>query len=254
MGGRLSEKVTLITGGSSGIGKATAKTFVEEGSLVVIASRNQERGEQACHEILRHGGNCSFISCDVRHENEVQSLVKAVVEKHGRLDCAVNCASIEGTLSGILDVSQDEWQQVMATNVNGCFFSTKYQAEAMKAHGGSIVNVASVNARHGNANFFAYTVSKHGLLGLTRCAAADLAPFNIRVNAICPGVVKTPMHDRLLDVAGNEAFEFFLNTRTTMKRASEPEEIAKPILWLCSDESSYITGTHLTVDGGGSVT
>jgi NAD(P)-dependent dehydrogenase (short-subunit alcohol dehydrogenase family) len=254
MSGRLAHKVTLITGGSSGIGKATAKIFAKEGAQVIIAARNMERGNQACCEIQRFGGSCLFIQCDVRQKDEVQQMIARIVKEFGQLDCLVNCASVEGKLTGILDVSDEEWQQVQETNLHGCFFTTKYAAQAMKKRGGAIVNVASVNADHGNANFFSYTVSKHGLLGLTRCAAADLAPFNIRVNAVCPGVVKTPMHDRLMEVAGEAAFNAFLQTRTTMKRAAEPEEIAKPILWLCSDEASYITGATITADGGGSVT
>lgn len=251
---RLTGKVTLITGGSSGIGKATAKAFLAEGSTVIISARSPEKGAQACAELKQIGPACEFIKADVRNQAAVQSLIDQIIETHGRLDCLVNSASIEGSLTGILDVADDVWQDVLQTNLNGCFYTTKYAAIAMKANGGSIVNVASVNASHGNAYFFAYTVSKHALLGLTRCAAADLAPFNIRVNAVCPGVVKTPMHERLVEIAGEAAFDQFIQTRTTMHRVAEPEEIAKPILWLCCDESSYITGTDVTVDGGGSVT
>jgi len=248
----MDQKVALITGASSGIGRATAHAFSDRGAQVVLAARGEKELASLVDEIEAKGGKATAIKTDVSKAEEVERMVNHAIEVYGRLDYAVNNAGIEGKLSGITDLSEEDWDAVMNINLKGIFLCMKYEARAMiKAkNGGSIVNIGSVNSFLGFPTGSAYVSSKHGLIGLTSSVSAELAPQGIRVNLLCPGVVETPMHQRLRDVVGDELYDEGLLPTVHLRRAGRPKEIAKSILFLCSDDASYITGTTLTPDGG----
>jgi len=183
-------------------------------------------------------------------------MVAHAIETFGRLDYAVNNAGIEGQLSGIMNLPEEEWDRVFNINLKGNFLCMKYEARAMLAggHGGAIVNVGSVNSFLGFPGGSAYVASKHGQVGLTTSVSAELAPQGIRVNLVCPGFIDTPMHHRLRGIVGDDLFDKVLIPRVHTRRAGRPEEIAQTIVFLCSDEASYISGTTLTPDGGFTLT
>jgi NAD(P)-dependent dehydrogenase (short-subunit alcohol dehydrogenase family) len=193
---------------------------------------------------------------DVAIAKDVERMVAHAIEKFGRLDYAVNNAGIEGRLSGITDLSEEEWDQVLDTNLKGTFLCLQYEARAMLAfgHGGAIVNVGSVNSFLGFPTGSAYVASKHGQIGLTTSVSAELAPHGIRVNLVRPGFVDTPMHRRLRGIVGDDLYDKALIPRVHTRRAGRPDEIAQTIVFLCSDEASYISGTTLTPDGGFTLT
>ena len=249
------DHVALITGASSGIGWATAKAFAEKGVKVVLVARREEELKLLKSEIINEGGEATYITTDVADSLQVQQAVDKAINTYGRLDYAVNNAGVEGELSSIVDFPEEEWDRVMAINLKGTFLCMKYEAKAMLelANGGAIVNVGSVNSFLGFAGGSAYATSKHGQVGLTTSASAELAAQNIRVNIVCPGVIDTPMHRRIREITGDELFEGILQ-RVHQQRAGLPEEIAKTIVFLCSPEASYITGTTITPDGGFSST
>lgn len=245
-------KVALITGASSGIGRATAKLFAENGTQVVVAARRQEELTDLVSEIESKGGTATAVKTDVSKASEVEKMVAHALKTYGRLDFAVNNAGIEGQLSGITDLSEADWDNVMNINLKGIFLSMKYEARAMikQGKGGAIVNIGSVNSFLGFPTGSAYVTSKHGLVGLTTSVSAELASQGIRVNLLCPGVIDTPMHQRLRGVVGDDIYDKGLLPKVHMQRAGKPEEIAQSIYFLCSDAASYITGTTLTPDGG----
>ena len=218
----------------------------------MLAARREKELASLVDEIEAKGGKATAIKTDVSKAEEVERMVNHAIEVYGRLDYAVNNAGIEGKLSGITDLSEEDWDAVMNINLKGIFLCMKYEARAMiKAkNGGSIVNIGSVNSFLGFPTGSAYVSSKHGLIGLTSSVSAELAPQGIRVNLLCPGVVETPMHQRLRGVVGDELYDEGLLPTVHLRRAGRPEEIAKSIVFLCSDDASYITGTTLTPDGG----
>ena len=248
----MKEKVVLITGASSGIGKATAEAFAAKGAHIVVAARRKKELDDLVTSIQAMGGKASAIQTDVSNSNSVEQMVAHAIEVFGRLDYAVNSAGVEGKFNGITELSEDDWDQVIDINLKGTFLCMKYEAKAMLklGHGGAIVNIGSVNSFLGFPTGSAYVTSKHGLIGLTSSVSAELAPHSIRVNLVCPGVTDTPMHQRLRGAIGDELYDQGLLPTVHLKRAGLPEEIARAIVFLCSDESSYITGTTLTVDGG----
>ncbi len=248
----MKDKVALITGASSGIGRATAEAFAAKGAKVVLAARREGEMAALVTEIEARGGQASFVKTDVCLAGDVQRMIDHTLETFGRLDYAVNNAGIEGQFVAIGDLPEDEWDRVLDTNLKGTFLCMKYQSGAMlkAGHGGAIVNVGSVNSFLGFPTGSAYVASKHGLVGLTSSVSAELAPQGVRVNLVCPGIIDTPMHQRLRGVFGDELYEEFLAHRVHMKRKGQPEEIAGSIVFLCSDEASYVTGTTLTPDGG----
>jgi NAD(P)-dependent dehydrogenase (short-subunit alcohol dehydrogenase family) len=251
----ISGRVALITGASSGIGRATAKAFSEKGAKVVVAARREVELDALVTEIEALGGVATFVKTDVSVAKDVERMVAHTIETFGRLDVAVNNAGVEG-LSGITKLSEAEWDRVLDTNLKGSFLCMKYESAAMLdgGHGGSIVNVGSVNSFLGFRGGSAYVASKHGLVGLTTCVSAELAPRGIRVNIVCPGFIDTPMHHRGRRLLGDEMYDEILQQRVHVRRAGRPEEIAQAIIFLCSDEASYFTGSTLTPDGGFALT
>jgi len=252
----MSGKVALVTGASSGIGRATAEAFAAKGAKVALAARREDELAGLVSEIKARGGAATFVKTDVSVAKDVERMVKHTLETFGRLDYAVNNAGIEGQFSGITDLPEEEWDRVLDINLKGTFLCMKYEARAMLAggHGGAIVNVGSINSFLGFPTGSAYVASKHGQIGLTTSVSAELAPQGIRVNLVCPGIIDTPMHRRLRGLIGDEMYDAVLKQRVHTRRAGRPEEIAQSIVFLCSDEASYITGTTLTPDGGFALT
>lgn len=248
----MKDKVVLITGASSGIGKSTAEAFAAKGVNVVVAARRKEELDSLVASIKANGGKASAIQTDVSKSKDVEQMVAHAIKTFGRIDYVVNNAGIEGELAPITELSEESWDKVMNINLKGVFLCMKYQAKAMikGGHSGSIVNVGSVNSFLGFPAGSAYVTSKHGLVGLTTSVSAELAPQGIRVNLLCPGITVTPMHNRIRDLYGDDLYDKGIIPKVHLQRAGKPEEMAKAILFLCSDESSYISGSTLTVDGG----
>jgi NAD(P)-dependent dehydrogenase (short-subunit alcohol dehydrogenase family) len=252
----MSGKVALVTGASSGIGRSTALAFAARGARVVLAARREDELAGLAAEIGAEGGEATFIRTDVSVAEDVKRMVEHTVEAFGRLDFAINNAGIEGEFQGITEFSEELWDRVLDINLRGTFLCLKYESAAMLegGHGGAIVNVGSVNSFLGFGGGAAYTASKHGQIGLTTSASAELASQGIRVNIVCPGIIDTPMHQRARAIIGDEIYEALLQGRVHLKRKGLPEEIAETIVWLCSDQASYVTGTTLTPDGGFTMT
>ncbi len=252
----MKDRVVLITGASSGIGRTTAQAFAARGARVVVAARRQPELESLVAEIKAAGGTATAIQTDVSEAKEVERMVAAAVDEFGRLDCAVNNAGIEGQWATVTELAEEDWDRVLNVNLKGTFLCMKYEARAMLdgGHGGAIVNVGSVNSFLGFPTGSAYVTSKHGLIGLTSCVSAELAPQGIRVNLLCPGIIDTPMHHRARQILGDEIYDEAVLPNVHLRRAGRPEEMARTILFLCSDEASYITGTTLTPDGGFTLT
>lgn len=255
-----SGKVVLVTGGSSGIGKATALAFAREGATVVItAERNLQGGHEVLEEIRRLGADGSLIRCDVSKEVDVKRTFEEIVNRYGRLDCAFNNAGIgpDGVrvpVTSLDECPEEIWDRIIDVNLKGVFLCMKYEMAIMKAQrGGSIVNNASVGALKPIPGFGPYAASKAGVILLTKTAALEGAPFGIRVNAICPGITaRTQLAENIAraDPAKKEEMLKFV----PLGRMAEPEEVANAVLWLCSAEASFITGQVLSIDGGLSAT
>ena len=249
-------RVALITGSSSGIGRATAEAFATKGVSVVVAARREEELASLVGEIEARGGKASAIKTDVSASKDVEHMVTHAIETFGRLDYAVNNAGIEGRFAGIVELDEEDWDTVLDINLKGMFLCLKYEAQAIlnSGNGGAIVNIGSVNSFLGFPSGAAYVTSKHGLIGLTTSVSAELAPQGIRVNLVCPGIIDTPMHHRLRGLLGDDLYDTAVLPSVHLRRAGRPEEIARAIVFLCSDEASYITGTTLTPDGGFTLT
>lgn len=250
MPGTLDGKVALVTGGASGIGRATALTFAREGAKLIVADMNEDGGQQTVHMITENGGDATFVQVDVTSATAVESLISKTVETYGRLDCAHNNAGILGTpFIDMTECTEAEWDQIMNINLKGVWLCLKYEIPQMRQQGGgAIVNTASAAGLVGTAAFPIYDASKHGVVGLTKSAALQYAKRVIRVNAVCPGVIRTPMTAQGIDV--NSTFEEAAIARHPMGRLGQPEEIAEAVVWLCSDAASFVTGHTMTVDGG----
>ncbi|HUJ81732.1 MAG TPA: SDR family NAD(P)-dependent oxidoreductase [Candidatus Acidoferrales bacterium] len=249
-------KVALITGASSGIGRATGEAFAARGATVVLAARRKDELAALTKEIEGKGGTASYVVTDVAIAKDVERMVAHTIEKFGRLDYAVNNAAIEGKLAPITELHEQEWDRVLDANLKGTFLCLQHEARAMLAggYGGAIVNIGSINSFLGFPTGSAYVASKHGLIGLTSSVSAELAPQGIRVNLVCPGIIDTPMHHRGRAQLGDALYDNVLSQRVHLRRAGRPEEIAETIVFLCSDAASYITGTTLTPDGGFTLT
>ncbi len=244
---RFEGKVALVTGGSSGIGRATAVAFAKEGAKVVIGDIKIEGGEETIRMIKGGGGEGIFVKADVSVAAEVEAMVQKAIDTYGRLDCAYNNAGIGENLKRIHNSLEDNFDRVMATNVKGVYLCMKYEIPHMLKQGsGAIVNTASIAGLVGLVAQAAYVASKHAVVGLTKSAALDYAKSGIRVNAICPGVIRTP----LIGLEEKPSKEAMYVDMEPMGRLGKPEEIATAVLWLCSDEASFVTGYPFAVDGG----
>jgi NAD(P)-dependent dehydrogenase (short-subunit alcohol dehydrogenase family) len=240
-------KVALVTGGSFGIGRATALAFARKGAKVVIADWIEN--EETMNLIENISGNAIFVKCDVSKSDDVKALIEKTIATFGGLDFAFNNAGIEGVSAQTQDCTEENWDKTIDVNLKGIWLCMKYEIpEMLKKGTGVIVNCSSVAGLIGFRGSPAYVASKHGIIGLTKTAALENATLGIRVNAICPGVIKTPMIDRAI---GNkkETEEQFMNMEP-IGRFGEPEEIANATVWLCSDEASFVTGLVMPVDGG----
>jgi NAD(P)-dependent dehydrogenase (short-subunit alcohol dehydrogenase family) len=249
MAGRVEGKVALVTGGASGIGRATALTFAREGAKLVIADMNADGGQQTVHLITEKGGEAIFVRTDVSQAVEVQALISTAVETYGRLDCAHNNAGIAGGVRALTaEYPEERWHQVIAVNLTGVWLCMKYEIPQMLHQGGgTIVNTASAAGLVGTRGTSAYVASKHGVVGLTKTAALEYAQQGIRVNCVCPGVIQTPMTARGLSDPERQAQ---IVARHPLGRVGTPGEIAEAVVWLCSDAASFVTGHTMTVDGG----
>lgn len=249
MAGRVAGKVALVTGGGSGIGRAAALAFAREGAKVVVSDVVIDGGEETVRLIKAAGGQAVFVKADVARPAEVDALIARVVDTYGRLDCAFNNAGIEGTMAQTADCSEENWDRTIAINLKGVWLCLKAEIPQMlKQGGGAIVNTASVAGLVGFAGLPAYVASKHGVVGLTKSAALEYAKQGIRVNAVCPGVIRTPMVERLF--RDNPAAGETIAAMEPVGRMGTPEEIAEAVVWLCSDAASFVTGLAMAVDGG----
>ena len=251
MPGTLQDKIALVTGAGSGIGRASSLTLAREGAKVVVSDVNAEGAEATLSAIKERGGDGIFIHADVSKSADVEALIGEIVSAYGRLDCAYNNAGIEGNVGGRLhEYPEDVWDRLIDINLKGVWLCMKHEIPQMLSQGGgAIVNTASVAGLVGSQRLSAYIASKHGVVGLTKAAALEYARDGIRVNAVCPGIIETPMIRRL--IAGrDDDFAANIPTRQPIGRLGTPEEIAESVAWLCSDASSLVTGLAMAVDGG----
>ena len=244
----MSNAVVLITGALTGIGRATAFAFANEGARIVVSGRRDDAGEALVTELRSLGAQAEFVRADVRHENEVQNLVDKTVARFGRLDVAVNNAGTEGKPGPITEQTAESYAATFDTNVLGVFLSMKHELRVMQAQGaGSIVNLSSTMGHRGAAGASLYTASKHAVEGLTKSAALEAAAFGVRVNAVAPGPIETAMLDRF---TGNADRKAGLVAGVPMKRVGRPEEIADAIVFAASGKASFISGQVIAVNGG----
>lgn len=246
---RFDDKVVVITGAGGGIGRASALAFARAGAKVVVTDRDAKAGQETLQQVEAVGAQALFIQTDVTQAAQVEAMVAQTVAHFGRLDCAFNNAGIEEEHMRLADCTEDTFDRIMGVNVKGVWLCLKYQlAQMVKQGGGSIVNTASVAGLIGAPKMAAYSASKHAVLGLTKSAAVEYGRKNIRVNAVCPGVIRTVMYDRAVQAdpkVGATAAQMH-----PMGRIGEADEVAAAVLWLCSDASSFVTGHAHTIDGG----
>jgi NAD(P)-dependent dehydrogenase (short-subunit alcohol dehydrogenase family) len=242
-------KVALVTGGSAGIGRATAVAFAQNGAKVVISDIDDEAGEEALELISAVGGQAIYVRADVAQASDVEALIGHTVERFGRLDYAFNNAGIEGVNAPTADCTDENWDRVIGINLKGAWLCMRAEIRQMLSQGGgAIVNCSSIAGLIGFPGTPAYTASKHGMICLTRAAALEYATQGIRINAVCPGVIRTAMIERF--TKGSPEAEAQLVAGEPMGRMGTPEEVASAVLWLCSDGAGFVTGHPLVVDGG----
>ena len=244
-------KVAVVTGATSGIGRATAIAFAREGAKVVVTGRRENEGNELVSAIKQDGGDAVFVKTDVSRESDIKALIGKALSRYGRLDIAFNNAGIEGEAGKpIHEQSVDNYRNVIDTNVLGVLLAMKYEAPAMSKNGGGvIVNNSSIAGLIGFPGFAVYVASKHAVIGLTKTAALEYATQGIRVNAVLPAAITTAMVDRAFGGTDSDAFKQ-IESLHPIGRAGRPEEVAEAVLWLCSDKASFVTGHSLTVDGG----
>lgn len=250
MAGILEGKVAIITGAGSGIGRATAKIFAREGAKLVLADVIEDGGKQTLAMVADTGKDAIFVKTDVSNQSEVDALIAKAVETYGRIDCAFNNAGIEGKQGLTHECERENWDRVIAIDLTGVWLCMKAEiAQLLKqGKGGAIVNTSSGAGLAGVRGMPAYVAAKHGVAGLTRAAAVEYGKHNIRVNAVCPGPIRTPMMDRLLGKRPDAETRFARGG--PLKRLGEASEIGETVAWLCSDHASYVTGLPMPVDGG----
>jgi glucose 1-dehydrogenase len=249
--GLLDGKVALVTGAAEGMGAATARVFAAAGAQVLAADVKADVGEETVERIRADGGSASFCAADVSKAADVDAMVREAVERYGRLDCAVNNAGVSPDNDPMAELQESEFDRVIGVNLKGVALCLKYELAQMlkQGDGGAIVNVASVSSFRPQPNNAAYNASKHGVIGLTKTASLENAPLGIRVNAVCPGAIDTPMIRRALDATGLTEQDF-APVISLFGRFGRPEEVAQASLWLCSEQASYVTGAALAVDAG----
>jgi NAD(P)-dependent dehydrogenase (short-subunit alcohol dehydrogenase family) len=243
-------KVALVTGAGSGLGAASAKAFAREGARVVVADVNASGGRQTVQMIEKAGGQAVFIQADVSSEADVKAMINKTLETYGRLDYAHNNAGIEHAPAPLTELTEETWERILKVNLKGVWLCLKYEIPQMaKNGGGAIVNTSSIAGLHGARQHGAYGVTKYGVISLTKTAALENGASKVRINAICPGAMAgTPMWDFL--VSHSPDLNTLVAGKVPLGRASNPEEIAQVVVWLCSDAASYITGHAMVVDGG----
>jgi NAD(P)-dependent dehydrogenase (short-subunit alcohol dehydrogenase family) len=242
--------VALVTGGSTGIGRASALAFARAGASVVVADVDDESGAETVRLVGEAGGEARFVHTDVTRTDDVRAMVGAAVDAFGRLDYAHNNAGMSGTPAGVAECTEDQWDATMALNLRAVWLCMKHEVPQMLAQGegGAIVNTSSGAGLVGFAALPAYVASKHGVIGLTKSAALELVGQGIRVNAVCPGTTRTPMIEAY--IGGDEALEQAMNSVSPLRRMAHPDEIAASVVWLCSDAASFVNGVALPVDAG----
>jgi NAD(P)-dependent dehydrogenase (short-subunit alcohol dehydrogenase family) len=249
---RLRDKIALVTGGTSGIGRGIAELFAREGAVVTLTGRRDELGEEVVTAIREAGGQADFMAMDAQHLPQVRQVVVGTTERHGRLDILVNNAGISLPRT-LLETSEEDFAAMFETNVRSLFFASKWAAEAMvRQESGSIVNMASVSAIRGQEKRVAYCGTKGAVLQITRAAALELAPSGVRVNAVSPGIVDTPLlrNARFAGASNQEQLLDDLGATLPLGRVGLPDDIAQAVLYLASDEAAWVTGTNLVIDGG----
>ncbi len=250
---RFEHKVCVVTGAGSGIGRATALAFANEGASVLVTDVNTDAGEAVVSEITAVGGRAIFLAVNIADQQQVESMVTLAIERFGRLDCAVNCAGVTGGISAPTHEYPDaSWAQNLSVNLTGTWYCMKAELRQMLEQGsGTIVNVASAAGLKGHPNNIGYCATKHAIVGMTKTAALEYATKNIRVNALCPSAIETPMiMDGRLNLRNNPELRAKFTSDQAMKRMGRPDEVADVALWLCSDQSTFITGHAMAVDGG----
>ncbi len=249
MAGLTEGKVVLVTGAGSGIGRATALVFAREGAKVVVSDIVVAGGQETVQQIAATGGEAIFVRADVSKAADVEALVTQTVETYGRLDCAFNNAGIEGGVKPTIDCTEEEFDRTIAVNLTGVWLCMKYEIQQMLSQGGgAIVNTASVAGLVGFPGLPDYVASKHGVVGLTKTAALEYAKSGIRVNAVCPGVIQTPMVERGAQLS--PGFDELAVSMEPVGRFGQPAEVGEAVVWLCSDAASFVTGHPMVVDGG----
>lgn len=253
MTGRFQDKVALVTGGSSGMGRAAAIAFAREGAKVVFTADKDVTGGRETEEIIRQaGGEATFVQADVAQAAQVEALVNKTVELYGGLHCAYNNAGVDGSHATVADCTEAGWERTIGVNLKGVWLCMKYEIQWMRAHGGgAIVNAASVMGVNVTDAMSDYVASKHGMVGLTKAAALECAREGIRVNVVCPGIMDTRMTRETF--MKDPDFNDVVQHATPMGRLGQAEEVAAAVLWLCSDDASFVTGAVLPVDGGGTL-
>jgi NAD(P)-dependent dehydrogenase (short-subunit alcohol dehydrogenase family) len=245
-------KVAFVTGGGTGIGRATALAFAKAGASVAVVGRTEASTKETVHLIEQAGGRAIAVRCDVAKEDEVQATIAKTISTFGRIDFALNNAGVEHEVIALADISTDEWERQIGINLGGVFFSMKHQIPHMlKQGGGAIVNISSGAGVKGFAGQAAYCASKWGVIGMSKAAALDYAAKGIRVNVVSPGFVATPMMERF--TGGTEEGLRTVVSNEPVGRPGRPEELAATVLWLCSEEAAFSTGSNLVVDGGQTV-